>query len=99
MNRLASAALAAALLAAGTGVALAATPAPAASGAAATAPQRNDAEATRMTDALNLLEAQGYGDFTNFRQDGKNFAVTVTRNGRPQTVVADPDAATVTPQG
>jgi cytochrome c5 len=53
----------------------------------------------RMTHALNLLEANGYGDFSDFRQDGKNFDATVTRSGRQFTVVVDPDADQVSQQG
>ena len=37
--------------------------------------------AARMTQALNLLEAQGYGNFSNFEQDGANFEATVKQNG------------------
>jgi len=53
----------------------------------------------RMTHALNLLEAKGYGDFHNFKQDGKDFAATVTRSGKQMTVKVDPDADQVTVQG
>lgn len=52
----------------------------------------------RMTDALNLLEAKGYGDFSDFRQDGKNFAATVSQGGRRFTVVIDPDSNRITRQ-
>lgn len=52
----------------------------------------------RMTDALNLLEAKGYGDFSGFRQDGKNFAATVSQDGRRFTVVIDPDSNRITRQ-
>jgi len=50
----------------------------------------------RETAALNLLGANGYSDFTNFRTDGKNFEATVLRNGKTETVVVNPDAKTVT---
>jgi hypothetical protein len=112
MNRLASAALASAFFAATGGMAFAANaPAGAASKAAANAPaaaagstisaaQRGagDHRGTRMTHALNLLEAKGYGDFRNFKPDGKNFAATVTRSGKQLSVVVDPDSDQVTVQ-
>ncbi len=96
MNRMISASLAGALLVASAGIALAAA-APA--GTNATTPDRDSVEAARMTQSLNLLGAQGYGDFSNFRQDGKNFAATVTRSGQQLSVVVDPDTNRVTPQG
>ncbi len=96
MNRMISAGVTGAFLLASAGIALAANMP---SGTVANASDRNGAEARRMTHSLNLLEAQGYGDFSNFRQDGKNFAATVTRNGRQFTVVVDPDANRVTSQG
>src|SRR3546814_16070986 len=34
------------------------------------------------TDALNLLESRGYGDFDNFHRDGRMYAATVKRDGR-----------------
>ena len=52
-----------------------------------------------MTHALNLLEAKGYGDFHDFKSDGKNFDVTVTRGGKQSTVTVDPDSGQVTVQG
>jgi hypothetical protein len=58
-----------------------------------------DSEAQRMTHALNLLEAQGYGSFSNFAQDGKNFSATVNKNGQRFGVVVDPDSDQITRQG
>jgi hypothetical protein len=55
-------------------------------------------QASRMTAALNALEANGYGDFSNFKPDGSNFSATVTRNGKQATVVVDPDTGQVTRQ-
>ena len=49
----------------------------------------------RETAALNLLGANGYPAFANFRPDGKNFEATVMRNGKNDTVVVNPDAKTV----
>jgi hypothetical protein len=59
----------------------------------------NSPTSLRMTHALNLLEAKGYGDFHNFRQDGKNFDATVTRAGKQASVQVDPDTDQVTVQG
>jgi hypothetical protein len=57
-----------------------------------------DNSAERMTHALNLLEAQGYGGFTNFAPDGKDFSASVSRNGQGFTVVVDPDSDQITRQ-
>lgn len=113
MNRLASAALASAFFVATGGMALAANaPAGASSAAPANAPRASSGSTAsaattmpaarseaRMTHALNLLEAKGYGDFHNFKQDGKDFAATVTRAGKQMTLKVDPDADQVTVQG
>jgi len=115
MNRLASAALAGAFFAAMGGIAFAAdppagapstAPAPSAKSAALTAasPQGargadNGPAAQRMTHALNLLEAKGYGDFRNFKPDGKDFEATVTRAGKQASIHVDPDTDQVTVQG
>ena len=56
-------------------------------------------EAQRMTSALNLLEAKGYGSFNNFKRDGKDFTATVMKNGQSQTLRIDPDSGQVTNQG
>jgi hypothetical protein len=58
----------------------------------------NTPAARRMTHALNLLEAGGYGAFHDFRSDGKNFAASVTQQGRAFTVVIDPDSGQLTRQ-
>ena len=50
----------------------------------------------RMTKALNLLEANGYGGFTNFKADGDGYKATVTRDGHDVTVHVDPDTGKVT---
>jgi len=55
--------------------------------------------ANRMTSALNLLEAKGYGSFNDFKRDGKDFTATVMKNGQNQTVRIDPDTGSVTNQG
>ena len=86
-------------LALGANAALAATPAatptpPARSHAAV--PARDDASADRMTKALNLLEANGYAAFRNFKSDGKDFTASVTKDGHNMTLLVDPDADKVT---
>ena len=105
MNRLVSAVLATAFLTASGGIALAA-PAPTTAPAhppmhkkAHAAALRHDAagpQEARMTHALNLLEANGYGDFSNFKQDGRNFAATASRNGKEFTVIVNPDTNQLT---
>jgi hypothetical protein len=73
------------------------------SAAVATAQATSAAEpgdGQRDTKALNLLEANGYTAFSNFRAMGKNFLADVKQgNGVQRTVTVDPDTGTVTPQG
>ena len=83
MSRFSSALLAGAFRAASAGLALAA----------------DSGGANRMTQALNLLEAQGYGSFSNFKADGANYQATVTQDGQSFTVVINPDSGQVTRQG
>jgi hypothetical protein len=78
--------------------ALAATP-PAAAAATAHARSDNTPTARRETKALNLIEAKGYGDYTDFHAVGKNFAAQVMAHGRTLTVIANPDTGQVTQQG
>ncbi len=111
MNRLASVFLALGMAAGPAGVALAAGPAvPPSTSINATpshsapvmpiAPhERSDVQGDRMTHALNLLEAKGYGDFSNFRSSGKDFTATVKRNGHPIGVIVNPDTNQITRQG
>ncbi len=51
--------------------------------------------AARYTQALNLLEDKGYGNFTNFHKSGNEFQATVTRNGKSMTVTVNPDSGVV----
>ncbi|HUC67122.1 MAG TPA: hypothetical protein VMA53_16905 [Stellaceae bacterium] len=102
MSRLASPLLAAAVLAASAGMAFAANaPAAAQPPAAAHHPRPIESRAfgDRMTAALNLLEAKGYGAFSDFKQNGNDFAATVTENGQHFAVTVDPDSGQVTRQG
>lgn len=92
--------LAAVALSAGAAVAAPATQ-PAATSAHKTPGEtalRNDATARRETKALNLIEAKGYGSFTNFKADGKDYTATVMRNGHAMTVRVNPDNGQVTTQ-
>lgn len=52
----------------------------------------------RETQALNVLEAKGYGgNYTDFQRDGSNYSAMVTHKGKQQKVIIDPDTGTVTP--
>lgn len=48
------------------------------------------------TQALNLLEANGYGDFTNFHRTGRDYAATVSQNGTTFPVTIDPETGQIT---
>jgi hypothetical protein len=54
------------------------------------------ARASRITTALNLLEGEGYADFSNFHAAGNAFAATVTQNGKTFQVTVDPDSGRIT---
>jgi hypothetical protein len=83
--------LSAAFIALASGAALAA---PASGPIASAHPEDNG----RDTRALNMLEANGYAAFSNFRQQGNDFAADVKQNGRQFTVLVDPDSGKITPQ-
>jgi Peptidase propeptide and YPEB domain len=56
----------------------------------------NTPTSQRASAALNLLEAHGYGDFTDFQPDGQNFtAMVATTNGQRAKVVINPDTGDV----
>lgn len=59
----------------------------------------NDQEAERITKALNLLEANGYGDFKNFQPDGQNYVADVMSGGQQMKVAVDPSSGQVTRAG
>lgn len=48
------------------------------------------------TRALNLLEAKGYGDFTNFHRAGSDYAATVSQNGQSFPVTINPESGQIT---
>ncbi len=79
-------------------VALLAGAAPLAAAAHTQALTPNTASARRMTDALNILEAQGFGNFKDFHAVGQNFAAAVDQNGQQFTITVDPDNGQVTRQ-
>jgi hypothetical protein len=111
MNRLASFVLVLGMATGPAGVVLAAGPAATPSTGTNATPshsapvmpiqqhERTDVQGDRMTRALNLLEANGYGDFSNFQQSGNDFTARVTRNGKPFTLLVNPDTNQITRQG
>ncbi len=48
------------------------------------------------TEALNLLESQGYATFTNFHQVGSQFVAEETQSGHTWQLTIDPATKTVT---
>ena len=63
--------------------------------ASAPADQDRPPAGQRETAALNLLEAQGYGNFTDFRADGANFTATVNNPDGSYAVQVNPDSGQV----
>jgi len=53
-------------------------------------PDLDNPEGGRATAALNVLEAQGYAAFGDFRPSGSNYTALVTDNGQQFRVVIDP---------
>jgi len=102
-NRLASVILALGMAAGPAGAVLAASPAAAPSHGAPVMPiarhERSDVQGDRMTQALNLLAADGYADFRNFQQSGNDFTATVKRAGQPFTVLVNPGTGRISRQG
>jgi hypothetical protein len=56
-------------------------------------------DGNRITEALNLLEAKGYPEFTNFHEQGAGFAATVRRKGRSFAVHVNPDTGRTMARG
>lgn len=50
-----------------------------------------NARGNRATTALNMLEAQGDGQFTHFAASGRDFTADVTKNGQVEHVTVNPD--------
>ncbi|HLB96246.1 MAG TPA: hypothetical protein VJK90_01220 [Acetobacteraceae bacterium] len=57
---------------------------------AALATPRWQTQGRNAADALNLLEAKGYGGFTGFHAVGKDFAANVVRDGRTVHLLVNP---------
>lgn len=59
--------------------------------------QRSDWRANQETKALNLLEAQGFTSFTDFRPAGHDqYAANVMRRGHDTTVWVNPQDGQIT---
>ena len=54
-------------------------------------------EESRATTALNLLVANGYTQWSDFRKAGKDYEARAIRDGRAMLVRIDPDTHTVRP--
>jgi hypothetical protein len=94
-------ALLAAVLTLGAGAAMAAAPgeagpAPSAQHHHQKARVLRTSAADRETQALNLLEAKGYGSFANLRPVGKGYTATVTQGGHTMNVRIDPQSGVIT---
>ncbi|HYL32894.1 MAG TPA: hypothetical protein VEU53_07095 [Stellaceae bacterium] len=55
-------------------------------------------EGDRATAALNVLEAQGYASFSDFRPVGTKFTALVSDNGQKFRVLIDPDMGQISRQ-
>ena len=53
----------------------------------------------RATEALNLLEAKGDGQFTSFTRSGADFTAEVTKHGKQMQVMINPDTKQIMPTG
>lgn len=72
-----------------------AKPVPAGAAAAALRQDRDNPVEERMTAALNLMEADGFGAFSDFHAAGKNYAALVDQDGRRFPITVDPDSGEV----
>jgi Peptidase propeptide and YPEB domain len=70
--------------------------APGAAARATMGSPRGDRAERRETVALNLLEAAGYGQYTDFKNDGGDYSAMVMKDGERLAVRVDPDKGTVT---
>jgi hypothetical protein len=60
--------------------------------------ETNNVGGGRATTALNVLEAQGYANFTDFRPDGSMFTALVNDGGQRFRVVINPDTGQISRQ-
>jgi hypothetical protein len=59
--------------------------------------ERSDWRANQETRALNLLEAQGFANFTDFRRAGNDqYAANVLQHGRDVTIHVNPQDGQIT---
>lgn len=63
---------------------------------AATAATGDNPGASNATRALNLLEARGYPDFSDFTANGNIFRATVVNGGRSSQVSINPQTGAIT---
>jgi hypothetical protein len=91
-GRLTAVTLAGALIAGSGGLAFAQTPYPSAQPAWRT-------QGLRATRALNLLENQTDGQFSNFSASGADFTADVTKDGKTTAVLVRPDRHQIQPLG
>ena len=54
-----------------------------------------DATERRETEALNHLQAAGYGNFSNVTPDGRDYRATVMKDGRQMVVRVNPERGSV----
>lgn len=74
------------------------TPSQAATASAPAVPDLDSPEGGRATAALNVLEAQGYASFSDFRSSGSAYTALVTDNGQQFRVVINPDTGQISRQ-
>ncbi|MDE2229621.1 MAG: hypothetical protein KGL11_11350 [Alphaproteobacteria bacterium] len=74
------------------------TPTPAPISAAPPVADLDNPQGGRATIALNILEAQGYADFSDFRSVGGTFTALVHDGGSQFRVVINPDTGQISRQ-
>jgi hypothetical protein len=57
---------------------------------------RTDETGDRMTEALNLLSADGYFNVQSLTPQGNQFIANATQNGRNVSVIVDPQSGKIT---
>lgn len=76
----------------------AASPAAASATGASPVPDADNPGGSRATTALNVLEAQGYTNFSDFRPNGSVFTALVNDGGQQFRVVINPDTGQISRQ-
>lgn len=54
-------------------------------------------QGNRATHALNMLEANGFTQFSNFQAAGRLFTANVVKGGQPMVVTVNPDTNRIMP--